>query len=783
MPTLCRSLAVGVLLAGGVVLDGATAATSGAVSPDLVISQVYGGGGNSGATFTNDFVELANRGETAVDVTGWSVQYASAAGVTWQVTRLSGTVPAGGRLLVQEAAGAGGTQPLPAPGVIGTIPMSATAGKVALVTSQSALACGANCASAPGVRDFVGYGGANDAEGGHPAPTLSNTTAALRGGGGLVDTDDNAADFSSGPPAPGGSTDPGGESGLRIHDLQGAAHLSPKAGVRALDVPGVVTAVSGNLFWIQDPEPDADPATSEGITVFTSTRPTVEVGAAVTVSGTVTEFRPGGAGSTNLTTTELTNPTVTATGPGPVPPATLVGPGGRVPPDEVIDDDATGSVEDSGAFDATGDGIDFWESMEGMLVELRDAQAVGPTNGFGELPVVTGAASVRTARGGIAVSPTDFNPERLLLDDVLAAVPAADTGDTLPGPVTGVLDYSFGNPKLEILATPQVSAGGLVAESTRPARGRELAVATFNVENLSPADPPEKVARLAGVIVHNLAAPGLIAVEEIQDNTGPTDDGVVAADQTLAELATAIEAAGGPRYSWRQIDPVDGQDGGQPGGNIRVAFLFRTDRGLSFVDRPGGDATTPTAVLARHGTPRLSLSPGRIEPANPAFDDSRKPLAGEFRFRGHPLFVVANHFASKSGDQPLFGRFQPPVRSSEAQRHEQARAVSRFVGDVLAVDRRASVVVLGDLNDFEFSETTDLLVGDGELVDLPRTLPVPERYTFVFDGNSQVLDHIMLSPGLAARGRFDYDIVHVNSEFTDQASDHDPQVVRLDRVR
>jgi len=88
------------------------------------------------------------------------------------------------------------------------------------------------------------------------------------------------------------------------------------------------------------------------------------------------------------------------------------------------------------------------------------------------------------------------------------------------------------------------------------------------------------------------------------------------------------------------------------------------------------------------------------------------------------------------------------------------------------------VVVLGDVNDFEFSETADLLVGSGELVDLPRTLPDAERYTYVFEGNSQVLDHILISPGLASR-KYDYDVVHVNSEYADQVSDHDPQVVRL----
>src|SRR5215467_11922282 len=139
----------------------ALSAPASAASPDVVIAQVYGGGGNSGATLTNDYIELFNRGSEAVDLTGWSVQYASAAGTSWQVTALSGSVAAGGDYLVAESAGAGGTTPLPTPDASGSIAMSATSGKVALVTAASALSCGATCSSAAGVRDFVGYGTAN----------------------------------------------------------------------------------------------------------------------------------------------------------------------------------------------------------------------------------------------------------------------------------------------------------------------------------------------------------------------------------------------------------------------------------------------------------------------------------------------------------------------------------------------------------------------------------------------------------------------------------------------
>jgi predicted extracellular nuclease len=142
--------------------------------------------------------------------------------------------------------------------------------------------------------------------------------------------------------------------------------------------------------------------------------------------------------------------------------------------------------------------------------------------------------------------------------------------------------------------------------------------------------------------------------------------------------------------------------------------------------------------------------------------------------------MVANHFNSKGGDDPLFGHHQTPLFPSETQRHSQATLVRSFTDQVQAVDPNASIVVLGDLNDYDFSQTTDILVGSGggALTDLPRTLPVAERYTYDFQGNSEVLDHILLSGALVSGG-YAYDVVHTNSEYPDQASDHEPQVARL----
>jgi hypothetical protein len=180
-------------------------------SPSLVVSQVYAGGGNSGATFANDFVELLNRGSSPVDVSGWTVQYASAGSTSWQVTSLSGSIPAGRYYLVQLASAASIGAPLPAPDASGTTNLAASGGKIAVVDGTSPLSCGGSagsCASAPGLADLVGYGSAADYEGSGAAPALTGTTAAVRAGAGCTDTDSNSADFSTADPSPRNSSSP-----------------------------------------------------------------------------------------------------------------------------------------------------------------------------------------------------------------------------------------------------------------------------------------------------------------------------------------------------------------------------------------------------------------------------------------------------------------------------------------------------------------------------------------------------------------------------------------------
>ena len=170
----------------------------------VVISQVYGGGGNSGATLRNDFIELFNSGNAPVDVTNWSVQYSSAGGTTWQVTNLCAsatcTIAPGHYFLIQEAQGAGGTMNLPSPDATGTISMSATGAKVALVNNTTALS-GA-CPAASSAVDLVGYGSTTCFEGSGATAAPGNTAAVIRINNGCTDTDNNNSDFSTGSPNP-----------------------------------------------------------------------------------------------------------------------------------------------------------------------------------------------------------------------------------------------------------------------------------------------------------------------------------------------------------------------------------------------------------------------------------------------------------------------------------------------------------------------------------------------------------------------------------------------------
>ncbi|WP_257141098.1 chitobiase/beta-hexosaminidase C-terminal domain-containing protein [Bacillus sp. AFS015802] len=559
--------------------------------------------------------------------------------------------------------------------------------------------------------------------------------------------------------------------GLSIHDIQGDSHTSPYESMNVSNVEGIVTAKAGsNAFYMQEENPDDDIATSEGIYIYAKGN-TVKVGDKVNVSGQVKEWREDGySDAKDLLTTQITASAVTTvSSDNPVPEAVVIGED-RTPPTEIIEDDEMTS------FDPETDGLDFYESLEGMLIEIPDATITGPVK-YDELPVIvnTSEDQLRTRAGGILITPDDYNPERMLID-VDGLNINAKTGDTLDGSIIGNVSYDYSNFKIRPAGEfPSIVDGGTDRQvTTIKPKKNELTVASYNIENFYSGTDPDKVGKIAESIVSNMKKPDIVGLIEVQDNNGPTDDGTTDASESFQTIIKAIEEKGGPTYKFTNIDPLDKTDGGQPGGNIRVGFLYNPER-VELTDKQAGDAVTAVGVT-KDG---LTHNPGRIDPTNEAFEDSRKPLAAEFEFNGEKVVVVANHLNSKGGDGALFGADHPVVLGSEAQRIKQATVINDFVTELESKMKNANVVVLGDMNDFEFSAPIKTLEGD-VLTDMMNKLPAAERYTYNYQGNAQVLDHILVSNNLAKKA--DIDTININSDFSEEdgrASDHDPVLAQI----
>lgn len=776
---------------------------------------------------SDEFVELHNTAGSAVDLSGWKLngcQSGTPGTESTRVTIASGvTLAAGERYLLANSASA----------YSGGVAGDQTYATGISDFTSTAYAGLALRDAAGGLQDGVGAPLSPCREG--SAGIVTSTTTPTdqlsrhRLGDESQDSGDNAADFGADaaatPTALGGGTTPPpacSNVGISIPAIQGRGHVSAYNGLCVSQVPGVVTQRAANGFYLQDPVGDGDDSTSDGIFVFTSSAPasSITVGSQVRVDGNVAEFRAGSSftatncasssSACNLTITEISSPVITPAsglfGGATVTPV-ILGAAGRLPPTEIIDNDSSGSVEVAAqtTYDPTEDGIDFYESLEGMQVRIDNARASGPTSSFGEVWVLadSGAgASGINARGGITLveraSGIDYNPERIQVDlsGLTSTYPLVNVGDTAAR-ITGAMSYGFGDPRVFPAELPSFVSGGIARVPARLSSGAErLRIASYNVENLDPNDADTcdgdadrdiadgRFATEAQQIVDLLGAPDIVALEEIQDNSGCTNDGTVDADVTLQTLVDAITAAGGPTYSYTTVSPQDGSDGGAPGGNIRQGFLYDATRVALVPGTAGaGDATTATAAsLDGDGQVQLTLSPGRVDPANSAWDNSRKPLAATFEFNGERVLAIVNHFNSKGGDYPLFGRYQPPVLSSETQRLQQAQVLHDFIAGVLAQQPDARVVALGDFNDFEWSAPMQKLsgadVGTPILTDLATLLlPETERYSYVFEGNSQELDHIYVSEAML--GGAEFQAVHINAEFADQASDHDPIAASL----
>jgi predicted extracellular nuclease len=578
-----------------------------------------------------------------------------------------------------------------------------------------------------------------------PAETFTVTLSNATGGASISDST-------------GAGTITNDDSGpVPIHDIQGASHVSPWNG-STVTTNGIVTAVDSNGFYIQDPNPDADNSTSEGIFVFTSTAPTVAVGDAVTVTGTVTEFV---ASATSLSVTELIGPlTVVVNSSGNVlPAAILIGTGGRTPPTENYEDDNFTS------FNPATDALDFYESMEGMRVTIQAPLVVADTNGFGETFVVASGGAGATginARKGITVSEGDFNPERIQIDDDANLTPgsydpAHSQGDVL-GDVTGILNYAFSSYEVVVTGPVTVTTDVTLGQETTALDGTadRLTVASYNVENLDPTDPQSKFDAIAGQIVNNLSAPDIVGLQEIQDADGAGNGTNYSGQATADKLIAAIVAAGGPTYQYVEIAPTSNStSNGEPNGNIRSGFLYNPARVTYVV----GSAELILAAVA---------------------SGARYPLAADFLFNGETVTVINVHFTSRGGSEPLMGDSQPPANGGDSARLAQAQAVRAYIDSRAAGDPELNIVTLGDFNSFYWEAPLAAIQAGGAQNNLHLLLPEEERYTYMFEGNLQALDNILVGPNLDLTS--DFDAVHLNAEQpagTAKPTDHDPAVAAI----
>ncbi|MGE3275210.1 MAG: lamin tail domain-containing protein [Vicinamibacterales bacterium] len=874
----------------------------------VVISQIYGGGGNSGATYTNDFVELFNRGTVPVDLSTWSIQYASSTGTSWQRTNLTGVIQPGAYFLVQESQGSGGTTPLPTPDAVGTIAMSASSGKVALVANQSTIVSGTVCPSAGvGAVDVVGFGGSATCYETQPtSPNLNNTTAALRKAGGCTDTDDNFADFENGAPTPRNATSPVNacgaptslsvtgstapssvavgddllvlasvapgssptSTGLQVignlsavgglvdqpffddgthgdavagdlvysigltvpafiapgvksvtvdvtdaqfrgasdafditvtpppvillpHDVQGSGAASPLAG-QVVTVEGVFTGARSNGVFIQTApgSEDGDPLTSEGLFVFTSSAPAAYApGTTLRATGTVSEYTPSGEPAL-LSLTELAS----------VSSLVDLGPGATLPAPVAL-----------GAADLTPDGgLLPWERYEGMRVALDPIVTVSPTGGFvdendafggtngvfyavfagedrpiREAGIQAPNAAPPCAAGPCAIPVFDGNPERIRVDSDALGAPALDLSSGTPiAGLVGIVDYGFRTWTVlpDPAAAPAVGAG--IAPTSAPSAGpAEYTVASFNLQRffdtvndpstsdvvMTPAALETRLSKASLAIRLALGAPDILGVQEVEN---------LAVLQQIAERVNLDLGLPGEYAAYLE-------EGNDIGG-IDVGFLVRTSRvQVQDVVQWGKAATfvdpTDGSVDILNDRPSLSLRATITAPAGHYDQD---------------VIVLVNHLRSLNDvDDPSSG---PRVR---AKRQAQAEGVAQVLADLQATYPGVPVVSVGDYNAFEVNDGYVDVMGIVRGNQAPATEVVnhsasvvnpgmvsaalPGDYSYVFDGNAQSLDHILLSADAAAALAL-FAHARINADFPETArgdastptrlSDHDPAI-------
>ena len=564
-----------------------------------------------------------------------------------------------------------------------------------------------------------------------------------------------------------------------IGEVQGESHESPLAGKEVIINNVVVTKTDKTGFYVQDKVSDNNPRTSDA--VYVASKDKVTSGDLLKVQGTVKEgymeeysVKPGQtfkkpAGS--LTVTQIINATITKLGKADLPKALNIS---EKMPKDIVDKTPT-------KYNPETEALDYWESIEGMRVEVTKPKVTGPQY-KGDIYVLPGDYKGQKLNniGGVNLRPGVQNTE--VLPVTVGNKFVAKAKDYFNENISGVVTYRNKTYKIDPSTVPTLQDGGLKREVSKiyPAEDK-LTIASYNIENFSANNnghdetPEEKVDKIANSFIKEVHSPDIITLIEVQDNNGGVNDGTVDGVKSGEKLAQRIKSLGGPDYKYTEIAPVDGKDGGKPGANIRVAYLYNPKRVTLIGKEKGG-----SEEAARFVNGHLEKNPARIDPKSVHFEKVRKSLAAEFEFKGERIVVIANHLKSKLGDDAIYGSNQPSVENTKAKRIEEAKILNAFIKEGLRQNPNLKFVLTGDFNDFEFSDSVKTIVGN-ELVNLMAEHEQGDRYSYFYRGSNQSLDNILISKNI--KDKVVFSPVHINASFMEEhgrASDHDPVVVQID---
>ncbi|WP_156299122.1 endonuclease/exonuclease/phosphatase family protein [Streptobacillus canis] len=575
-----------------------------------------------------------------------------------------------------------------------------------------------------------------------------------------------------------------------ISEIQGRGLQSPLLNKNVSDVEGIVTYKINTKYnkgmYIQSEKPDQDSNTSEGIYVEYKGVDKISVGDLVNVSGKVEELQFAKFDSTKLTVTAIIAKDLEVLDVNLKPMVT------EIRGDEIPSNIADGDVL---ALDRNASAMDYFESLEGMVVKILDPYITGHKEEYGDIFVIPKLArdkAVITENGGILYN--KYGNEKNHVIDVSAVDSyywrdkhfirefTPNPGDKFKADIVGVLTNDNYN-SIKVLPTEELppieNIGSKPDVLEFKYREDMINISSYNVENYAHAVSPERTPIFAKQVKDKLNTPDIITLIEVGDDDGPTTSDVVSSEKNGQAMIDAIKYESDIDYGYLAVDPEYGKDGGMPSMNIRNAILYRKDK-LKLVEFNQSNSYENTEVLVdENGGAKLKYNPGRIGIDSNAFIATRKPLVALFEVNGKHLYVIGVHLSSKRGDDPVFGPKQPPRRRSENHRHEQAKYINNFVKDILSKDKDATVIVMGDINDFDFSVTSDNLRGN-ELIDVMGQLAPNKRYSYVYEGMSQVLDNIFINKEYD--GNINVDVIRINPEFTKSQgafSDHDPVFIQF----